>query len=193
MICPEFRALWAGVEAADSIVFNPHKWLGAQFDCAVQFLRDPAPQIRTLGLRPAYLETAGREEIVDFNEWTVPLGRRFRALKLWFHLRAYGLTGLRAMIRDHVAWAADACERLRAFQEIEIVTEPSLSLFTFCMKTEAETAALLQAINDEGRIYLTPTRHAGRLVIRVQVGSLACTAADVGEIATTVARHLQRA
>ena len=96
MICPEFRDMWAGVEAADSIVFNPHKWLGAQFDCAVQFLRDPTPQVKTLGLRPSYLETAGREDIVNFNEWTVPLGRRFRALKLWFTLRAYGLEGLRA-------------------------------------------------------------------------------------------------
>ncbi len=193
MICPEFRALWAGVEGAQSIVFNPHKWLGAQFDCSVQFLRDPAPQIRTLGLRPAYLETAGRDEIVDFNEWTVPLGRRFRALKLWFHLRAYGLAGLRAMIRNHVAWATEACEGLRAMPKIEIFTEPSLSLFTFCMKSEAETAALLQAINDEGRIYLTPTRHEGRLVIRVQVGSLSCTAADVAEISATIARHLRHA
>ncbi len=108
MICPEFRGLWAGVEAADSIVFNPHKWLGAQFDCSVQFLRDPGAQVRTLGLRPTYLETAGREEIVNFNEWTVPLGRRFRALKLWFVLRAYGLDGLRVRIRNHVAWAAMA-------------------------------------------------------------------------------------
>ena len=95
MICPEFRHLWAGIEGADIIVFNPHKWLGAQFDCAVQFLADPTPQVKTLGLRPTYLETAGREEVVNFNEWTVPLGRRFRALKLWFTLRAYGLEGLR--------------------------------------------------------------------------------------------------
>src|SRR3989338_3008945 len=103
MICPEFRHLWAGIEDADSLVFNPHKWLGAQFDCAVQFLRDPTAQVKTLGLRPTYLETAGREEIVNFHEWTGPLGRRFRALKLWFTLRAYGLDGLRARLRNHVA------------------------------------------------------------------------------------------
>jgi len=77
MICPEYRGLWAGIEGADSIVFNPHKWLGVQFDCAVQFLRDPTPQVKTLGLRPSYLETAGREEIVNFNEWTVPWGGGF--------------------------------------------------------------------------------------------------------------------
>ena len=188
MICPEFRPLWAGVEGADSIVFNPHKWLGAQFDCAVQFLRDPGPQVRTLGLRPSYLETAGREEIVNFNEWTVPLGRRFRALKLWFVLRAYGLEGLRARIRNHVAWAAEACAALRALPGVEIVTEPRLSLFTFALQDEAATEALLARINDEGRIYLTQTRHGGRYVIRVQVGQFDCTREDVMEIPATVRR-----
>jgi aromatic-L-amino-acid/L-tryptophan decarboxylase len=188
MICPEFRPLWAGVEGADSIVFNPHKWLGAQFDCAIQFLRDPGPQVRTLGLRPAYLETAGREEIVNFNEWTVPLGRRFRALKLWFTLRAYGLEGLRGRIRNHVAWAEGACAALRALPGVEIVTEPRLSLFTFALAEEAATAALLERINEDGRVYLTPTRVDGRLAIRVQVGQFDATAADVAEIAATVAR-----
>lgn len=179
MICPEFRRLWQGVEAADSIVFNPHKWLGAQFDCAVQFLRDPTPQVKTLGLRPSYLETAGKEDIVNFNEWTVPLGRRFRALKLWFTLRAYGLEGLRARIRNHVAWAEEACAEIMRIPGISIVTKPSLSLFTFCRNTDAQTEALLQRINDDGRIYLTQTRHAGRLVIRMQVGQFDCTREDV--------------
>lgn len=187
MICPEFRTLWAGVEAAESIVFNPHKWLGAQFDCAVQFLRDPASQVRTLGLRPTYLETAGREEIVNFNEWTVPLGRRFRALKLWFTLRAYGLEGLRSRIRNHVAWAAEACEALRRIPGIDIVTEPSLSLFTVALKDDAATEALLARINDDGRIYLTQTRHRGRYVIRVQVGQFDCTRDDVLMIPQVVA------
>lgn len=188
MIAPEFRALWAGVEGADSIVFNPHKWLGVQFECAVQFLRDPGPQVRTLGLRPSYLETAGREEIVNFNEWTVPLGRRFRALKLWFVLRAYGLDGLRTRIRNHVAWAAEACEAIRALPGVEIVTEPRLSLFTFALGDDAATEALLARINDEGRIYLTQTRHRGRYVIRVQVGQFDCTREDVMEIPAAVAR-----
>ncbi len=192
MICPEFRDLWAGIEDADSIVFNPHKWLGAQFDCAVQFLRDPAPQVRTLGLRPTYLETAGREEIVNFNEWTVPLGRRFRALKLWFTMRAYGLEGLRGRIRNHVAWAAEACEALRNIPEIDIVTEPSLSLFTFALASDPATEALLQRINDDGRIYLTQTRHKGRYVIRVQVGQFDCTRDDVMMIPQVVAEVMGR-
>jgi aromatic-L-amino-acid decarboxylase len=186
MLCPEFRHLWAGVEAADSVVFNPHKWLGAQFDCSVQFLKDPGPQIRTLGLRPAYLQTAGQEEVVNFNEWTVPLGRRFRALKLWFTLRAYGLEGLRTRIRNHVAWAEEACAALSALPGITITTPPALSLFTFALDTDAATEALLARINDDGRIYLTHTRHRGRSLIRVQVGAFDGTREDVQMIARVV-------
>lgn len=186
MICPEFRELWEGVEGADSIVFNPHKWLGAQFDCSVQFLKDPGAQVRTLGLRPTYLETAGREEIVNFNEWTVPLGRRFRALKLWFVLRAYGLDDLRTRIRNHVAWARVARDQLAAIPGVEIVTEPRLSLFTFGLADDAATEQLLNRINDDGRIYLTQTRVDGRYAIRVQVGSFDCREEDVMFIAKTV-------
>lgn len=187
MICPEFRTLWAGVEGADSIVFNPHKWLGAQFDCSVQFIADPRPQIRTLGLRPTYLETPGQDEIVNFNEWTVPLGRSFRALKLWFLLRAQGLEDLRGRIRNHVAWSVALCDRLRAMPDVEIVTEPSLSLFSFALRAgDAATEALLTRINDDGRVYLTQTRHKGRYVIRVQVGSFDCTQADVEMVADVV-------
>jgi aromatic-L-amino-acid decarboxylase len=187
MICPEFRDLWKGIKGADSIVFNPHKWLGAQFDCAVQFLADPGPQIRTLGLRPTYLETAGRDELTNFNEWTVPLGRRFRALKLWFTLRAYGLTGLRDRIRNHVLWAREARDALARLPGVTITTEPSLSLFTFTLANDQETESLLHRINDDGRIYLTQTRHAGRYVIRVQVGQFDCTREDVAMIPQVVA------
>ncbi len=231
MICPEFRPLWQGVEAADSIVFNPHKWLGAQFDCAVQFLRDPTPQIKTLGLRPSYLETgplekagaiakagalvkagahgkadphenavalekagpiakAGREEVVNFNEWTVPLGRRFRALKLWFTLRAYGLEGLRARIRNHVTWSRELAAALAQLPGLTIVTQPSLSLFTFALATDAATEALLTRINDDGRVYLTQTHHEGAFVIRVQVGQFDCTQADVSMVEQVVREFL---
>lgn len=191
MICPEFREMWAGIEAADSIVFNPHKWLGAQFQCAVQFLRDPTPQVKTLGLRPTYLETAGKEDVVNFNEWTVPLGRNFRALKLWFTLRAYGLEGLRARIRNHVAWAGEACEALRALPGVRIVTEPRLSLFTFALDSDVATEDLLNRINDDGRIYLTQTRHKGAYVIRVQVGQFDCTRDDVMAIPAVVAELMR--
>ncbi|MDZ4391629.1 pyridoxal phosphate-dependent decarboxylase family protein [Cypionkella sp.] len=187
MICPECRHMWQGVEGADSIVFNPHKWLGVQFDCAIQFLRDPGPQVRTLGLRPSYLETAGREEIVNFNEWTVPLGRRFRALKLWFTLRAYGLEALRGRMRNHVQWAQDSMEELTKIPQVRITTQPILSLYTFALEDDAATENLLNRINDDGRIYLTQTRHEGRYVIRVQIGQFDCTRADVMMIPQIVA------
>jgi aromatic-L-amino-acid decarboxylase len=152
----------------------------------VQFLKDPGAQVRTLGLRPTYLETAGREEIVNFNEWTVPLGRRFRALKLWFVLRAHGLDDLRTRIRNHVAWARVARDQLAAIPGVEIVTEPRLSLFTFALADDAATEQLLNRINDDGRIYLTQTRVDGRFAIRVQVGSFDCREEDVMFIAKTV-------
>ena len=88
MICPEYRALWQGVEMADSVVFNPHKWLGAQFDCSAHFLRNPEELVRTLAIRPEFLKTHGRDGIINYSEWSIPLGRRFRALKIWFLLRA---------------------------------------------------------------------------------------------------------
>ncbi len=192
MIAPEFRALWAGVEAADSVVFNPHKWLGAQFDACVQFLRDPGPQIATMGLRPDYLKTQGAGEVVNYNEWTLPLGRRFRALKIWFLLRIEGLSGLRARIRNHVAWSAEAAGAIAALDGFEIVTGPILSLFTFRFRDDAATAALLDAVNREGRIYLTQTTHEGRFVIRVQVGSWDCTRADVMTIPQVLAAQAAR-
>lgn len=186
MICEEFRPLWAGIDRADSIVFNPHKWLGAQFDCAIQFLRDPRPQIATLGLRPHYLETQGADEIVNYNEWTVPLGRRFRALKIWFLLRAEGLSGLRTRIRNHVAWSREAAKAIAALPGFELTTEPILSLFTFRFRDDAQTAALLEKINDDGRIYLTQTTHEGAFVIRVTVGQFDCTREDVMMIPTVL-------
>lgn len=188
MVCPEFRTLMAGAEACDSLVFNPHKWMGAQFDCAVQFIRDPVDQIRTLGLRPSFLETLETEEVVNFNEWTVPLGRRMRALKLWFVLRAHGLDGVRERIRNHVTWTRELCEVLRTEPGIDIVTEPRLSLFTFALaQGDAATEALLTRINADGRIYLTQTAHAGRFVIRFTCGTWDCTRDDVMAVRGVIA------
>ncbi len=203
MICPEFRHFWSGVEQADSIVFNPHKWLGAQFDCSIQFLKDPEAQVRTLAIKPEYLKTYGKDGIVNYSEWTVPLGRRFRALKLWFLLRAHGLEGLRAMIRNHVGWSEHLASRLAAVPGFEIVTEPMLSLFTFrhqaCDErtTDEHNLALVEAINDDGRIYLTQTRVDGRVVIRFQAGQFDATQADVDvafeAITDTATRLTERA
>jgi len=181
MICPELRGLWDGVDLADSVVVNPHKWLGAQFDCAAHFLREPEVLVRTLAIRPDYLLSMGAEGAVDYSEWSIPLGRRFRALKLWFVLRHYGLEGLRAMIRAHIAWAEGLAARLAAHPRFEVVTAPVLSLFTFRLKggDDAAQLAFLQQVNDDGRVYLTQTRLEGRVVIRFQVGAFATTEADV--------------
>lgn len=187
MICRELRHVWAGAERADSIVFNPHKWLGAQFDCSVQFLKDPTDQLKSLTLRPDYLETPGLDDVVNYSEWTIPLGRRFRALKLWFLIRAYGLEGLRTRIRNHIAWAREACDAIAALPGLEIVTEPRFSLFTFALADgDAPTADLLERINADGRTYLTQTRHDGRYVIRFQVGQFDCTRADVMEAVSVI-------
>ncbi|MGE0499761.1 MAG: aspartate aminotransferase family protein [Rhizobiaceae bacterium] len=192
MICPEYRHFWAGVEGADSIVFNPHKWLGAQFDCSVQFVRDPEAHVRTLAIQPEYLKTYGRDGVVNYSEWSVALGRRFRALKVWFLLRAHGLEGLRAMIRNHVGWSEDMAARLAAIPGFEIVTEPMLSLFSFRHSPrdgadlDAHNRALVAAINDDGRIYLTPTLVDGGVAIRFQVGQFGATEADVETALATI-------
>jgi aromatic-L-amino-acid decarboxylase len=185
MICPEFRHYWAGTEEADSIVFNPHKWLGAQFDCSVQLVRDPETLVKTLAIKPEYLKTHGRDGIINYSEWTVPLGRRFRALKLWFLLRAHGLEGLRTMIRNHVAWSTKLAGRLAAHPDFEIVSRPMLSLFSFHHRAPAgadpdeHNLKLVNAINDDGRIYLTQTRVDGRVAIRFQAGQFELEERDV--------------
>jgi aromatic-L-amino-acid decarboxylase len=180
MICPEFRAeFWSGVDGFDSIVFNPHKWLGVQFDCSVQFLRDAMPMLNTLKIFPEYLKTTG-EAVTTYSEWTIPLGRRFRALTIWFLLRSYGLEGLRTRIRNHVTWAGELCEEIRSLDGFEIVTDPILSLFSFrCPGDDAAQQRLVDALNDDGRIYLTQGEFQGRKIIRFQVGQFDTTRDDV--------------
>ncbi|MCB1363710.1 MAG: aspartate aminotransferase family protein [Rhodobacteraceae bacterium] len=185
MICPEYRPMWDGVGRADSIVFNPHKWLGVQFDCSAHFLRNPGDLVRTLAISPEYLRTHGAEGIVNYSEWSIPLGRRFRALKLWFVIRAYGLDGLRQRLRNHIRWSEELHDRLAATDGFEIVTPPMWSLWTFryapdgVADLDALNLALVNAINDDGRIYLTQTRVDGNLVIRFQAGQFDTTREDV--------------
>jgi aromatic-L-amino-acid decarboxylase len=185
MICPEFRHLWDGVELADSVVFNPHKWLGAQFDCSAHFLRRPEDLLRALAIHPDYLITHGAAGVTDYSEWSIPLGRRFRALKLWFLLRAYGLEGLRQMIRQHVSWAEALADRMASTPNFTLLSPPVLSLFAFrheppgVADLDAHNLALLQAINDDGRIYLTQTKVDGETGLRFQVGQFETTVEDV--------------
>ncbi|PSL22318.1 pyridoxal phosphate-dependent decarboxylase family protein [Shimia abyssi] len=185
MICPEYRDLWTGIDRADSIVFNPHKWLGVQFDCSAHFVKNPDDLVRTLAIKPEFLKTHGQDGIINYSEWSVPLGRRFRALKIWFVLRIYGLEGLQRMIRNHVTWSHELCERIRTTPDFEIITEPVLSLFTFRYAPAGHgdldklNQSLVDRINDDGRIYLTQTRVNGDLVIRFTAGQVSATREDV--------------
>ncbi|RUU65356.1 aspartate aminotransferase family protein, partial [Mesorhizobium sp. M7A.T.Ca.TU.009.01.1.1] len=165
----------------------------------IQFLRDPESHVRTLAIKPDYLKTHGHDGIINYSEWSVPLGRRFRALKLWFLLRAHGLESLRTMIRNHVAWSEGLAARLAREPNFEIVSEPMLSLFSFRHKAAAGTDAdehnlqLVNAINDDGRIYLTQTKVDGLIAIRFQVGQFEATAADVDTafiVITEIARAM---
>ena len=180
MICPELhRDFWADVDGFDSIVFNPHKWLGAQFDCSIQFLRNAQPQLNTLKIEPEYLKTTG-ESVTNYSEWTIPLGRRFRALKIWFLIRSYGLEGLRTRIRNHIAWAQEVCDEIRKIDGFEIVTQPILSLFSFrCPGDDVDQQRLVDALNDDGRIYLTQGSFRDQKIIRFQVGQFDTTRDDV--------------
>lgn len=205
MICPEFREMWDGIEEADSIVFNPHKWLGVPMECSAHFVRDPETLVRTLAIQPEYLKTHGRDGIVNFSEWSVQLGRRFRALKLWFLVRAYGLEGLRTRIRDHVAWAGELARRIAGEPDFELTSPPVLSLFSFRYTPAGESSPealdalnqrLLDAVNDDGTTYLTSTRLDGRLMIRFQVGPFDTTRDDVEQAwqaITRIARSLPSA
>jgi len=202
MICPEYRPLWDGIELADSVVLNPHKWLGASMECSAHFIKDPASLVRTMAIQPEYLKTYGQDGIVNFSEWGVQLGRRFRALKVWFLLRAYGLNGLRTMIRNHVEWSVRLAKQLEAEADFTVTTQPILSLFTFRYTPNAVTQPdalgalnkkLVTALNDDGRIYLTQSLHDGEVVIRFMTGQFDMEEKDIDiafEVITEVARAL---
>ena len=199
MICPEFRPLWDGIDGADSIVFNPYKWIGGQFDGSAHFIRSPEDLTRTLAISPEYLKTHGRDGVINYSEWSIALGRRFRALKLWFLIRAYGLDALRARIRNHVNWTRALHDKIAATHDFESVTPPFLSLFSFRYAPagiddlDALNQRLVNAINDDGRIYLTQTRVDGNIAIRFQVGQTDTTEKDVmmaHEVITEIAAEL---
>ncbi|WP_333848528.1 pyridoxal phosphate-dependent decarboxylase family protein, partial [Phaeobacter italicus] len=199
MICPEYRHYWPGVERADSIVFNPHKWLGVQFDCSAHFLKNPDDLVQTLAISPEYLKTHGHDGIINYSEWSVPLGRRFRALKIWFLIRTYGLEGLRQRLRNHINWSNQLHEKLKLEPDFEITSAPMWSLWSFRYTPDGAAdlddlnLRLVNAINDDGRIYLTQTRLDGDLVIRFQAGQFETTETDVMmafDVITEIARSL---
>jgi len=182
-ICPELRGgIVAGAEAADSWGFNPHKWLLVNFDCHTLWVADRRPFVRALSMKPDYLRNAATESgsVIDYSDWQVPLGRRFRALKLWMTLRMIGAAALRQRIRDHVAWAAEFADWVRADRRFELLAEPSLSLVAFGLRAGDEaTAALLDRVNRSGRVLLSPARVGGRHALRLAVGGTLTRREDV--------------
>ncbi|HKH29835.1 MAG TPA: aminotransferase class V-fold PLP-dependent enzyme [Gaiellaceae bacterium] len=177
-VCEELRPLFAGWEGADSIVVNPHKWLSTPMDCSALWTRRVDAFRDAFSLVPEYLRVS--EEVVSLNEVSVPLGRRFRALKLWFVLRSLGRQGLQAMIREHVRLAAEFERWVEEEPGWEVCAPRRFSLVCFRRDgTDAENEALLERVNTSGEVFLSHTRLDGRYVIRLAVGSARTTEDDV--------------
>lgn len=188
MILPECRALWVGVDGADSLVVNPHKWLGVAFDCSVYFVRDPEHLVRVMSTNPSYLQTAADGQAPNYRDWGIPLGRRMRALKLWFLVREQGVAGLQARLRRDLqnaqwfaaqvdspvagaaGWQRLAPVPLQTIVVRHVPQEPQ-GRVPEGSTLDAHTLRWVRAINDSGRAYLTPTLLDGRWAVRVSIGS----------------------
>jgi aromatic-L-amino-acid/L-tryptophan decarboxylase len=183
MICPEFRPLWEGVEAADSLVLNPHKWLGAGFDLSAYFVRDSEHLVRVMSTDPSYLRTAQDGLVRNLRDWGIPLGRRFRALKLWFVIREHGVEGLQAYVRrdvENARWLMAEVDRAGDWERLAPVP-----LQTVCLRhvpealaddedgLAAHNRAIADAVNRGGDYYLTPAVLKGVQMLRVSVGAQA--------------------
>jgi aromatic-L-amino-acid decarboxylase len=184
-LCPEFRSIHTGLELADSYCFNPHKWMFTNFDCDCFYVADRAALIGALSIVPEYLrnQASASGTVIDYRDWQVPLGRRFRALKLWFVIRHYGVEGLRAHIRAHIALAQAFAGWVREDDRFELAAPAPLNLVCFRHRGgDAANQALLDRLNDSGDLYLTHTRLADRLTLRLCVGQT-----------HTERRHVERA
>src|SRR4051812_36519182 len=191
-VVPELRGLQAGVEGADSYTTHAHKWLLTGFDAAPFWVADRAALTGALPILPEYLRNAATDAgaVVDFRDWQIPLGRRFRALKLWFVLRWYGAEGLRAHIRSHVALAQELAAWADADERFDVATAHPLSLV--CLRprwaddvdADVATMTLLERLNDGGEVFLTHTIVEGQAVLRVAIGSPATTRAHVERVWT---------
>ncbi|GLH66150.1 pyridoxal phosphate-dependent decarboxylase family protein [Geothrix edaphica] len=179
MVLPECRWMWEGIERADSLVFNPHKWMGVGFDLSAYYVRDPQHLIRVMSTNPSYLRTAQDGQVSNFRDWHIQLGRRFRALKLWFYLMDVGVEGLQARIRrdlDNAQWLKDQVDAAPDWERLAPVP-----LQTVCLRhlkpglDEASLTAhnleIARRINEGGKAYLTPALLKGRQMLRVSIGA----------------------
>lgn len=181
-LCPEFRYIHDGLELADSYCFNPHKWMFTNFDCDCFYVADRAALIRALSILPEYLRNQATESgaVIDYRDWQVPLGRRFRALKLWFVIRHYGMEGLRYHVRRHIEWAQRFAGWVRSEPSFELAVEPPLNLVCFRHRAGDEfNQELLERLNRSGALYLTHTRLCDRFTLRFCVGQTTTTFSHV--------------
>ena len=169
MICPELRDAWDGIELADSIVVNPHKWLFTQVDCSVLYTRRPDVLRETFSLVPEYLKTTDTAE-VNYMDYGLQLGRRFRALKLWMVMEHYGLERMRAVIRDQISFAERLAAELQKRDDVELLAPQSFSVVVFRKKNE-DTMALLERINASGDVFVSHTKRGDDYGIRVAIGN----------------------
>lgn len=181
LILPEYRHMAAGLHLADSYVFNPHKWMLTNFDCTAYYVKDKAALLRTFEIMPEYLKTPLDRVVNNYRDWGIPLGRRFRALKLWFVLRSYGATGIQSILRRHMALAKKFEQLLLSDGRFEIMAPVNLNLVCFRLKpqpketresTDEKNARLLAAINQTGRYFLTHTKLNNCYTIRAVFGQV---------------------
>jgi len=175
MVCSEFRHLQDGVELADSYNFNPHKWMGANFDCSCFWVADRKALIQTLSILPEYLRNQATESgaVIDYRDWHIQLGRRFRSLKLWFLIRHYGVEGLQENVREHVRLAQEFADWVKNDERFELAAPTPLNLVCFRHRGgDAVNQAIMDRLNQSGDLFLTHTKLNGKLTLRLSVGQM---------------------
>lgn len=186
-LAPELRHLFAGLEGVDSYSFNPHKWMLTNFDCCAMWVADRGPLLEALSISSYLVPDSGS---IDYKDWQIPLGRRFRALKLYFVLNMYGTRALASYVRHHVALAAEFASRVAADSRLELAAPQCLGLVVFRVRgaDDARNRALLNAINASGRVFISSTMLGGRLALRLAVGGSNTQLRDV-DVAWEVLQH----
>lgn len=202
-ICPEYRWILKGIEHANSFCFNPHKWLLTNFDCDCMWVDDRRALIDALSVTPEYLRNPATEsgQVIDYRDWQIPLGRRFRALKLWFVIRHYGVQGLQAHIREHVRIAEVFEGLVRSDARFEIAAPRTLNLVCFRLKGEGAASdsvnrRLMERLNSSGKLFLThtalpqgPWKNAGRVILRMAIGAAQTQERHVREAWAEIVNH----
>lgn len=193
-VCEEYRWVHEGLEHADSYCVNPHKWLFTSFDCDAFYVRDSRALVDALSVTPEYLRNAATESggVIDYRDWQIPLGRRFRALKLWFVIRHYGAEGLRHHVREHVRLAHELAGWVAREPRLVLVTDARLNLVCFRdVRGDDATQALLDALNATGEVYLTHTRLDGALTIRACIGATQTRREHVHRLRALIAENVR--